>query len=618
MKRLFQIIIVLMPLIFHGILTAQNERNNDSILHEVNRKLSVTEQQRISDSIIKTEMEAQLNSLKTTNISKKEELQRKLTEIEEGERERVALKKVKIDSLRNKVRRYPVTGVLGDTLFYIYAKFGASTPKDRAASISKKLLKLYEDDFLKVDSIVTVNSENTVDIAYGEMIIMSISETDALWNNTTMMNLAREGKAKIRDSIISARKENSLPKLLLRIGLVLLVIAAVWLIIWLVKKGNSRLLRLITIKEGKWIRDLKYKDYTFLTTQRSVQLISLFVKFFRWFLYAAILYISLPLLFSIFPFTRGWGDTLFNFVWSPFKGMLMAFWHYIPNLIRIFVIIFVMRYFIRFVKYIFSEINIGNLKISGFHADWAMPTYNIVRFLLYAFIVVLIFPYLPGSDSTIFRGVSVFIGVLFSFGSSSAISNMVAGLVITYMRPFKTGDRISIGDVTGDVLEKTPLVTRIVTIKNEVVTIPNSAVLLGNTINYSTKASEKGLIVHTTVTIGYDVPWKKMHQALIQAALRTEWILKDPEPFVLQTSLDDFFVSYQINAYTNEPNKQATIYSQLHQNIQDCCNEVGIEILSPHYRYERDGNRTTIPEAYLSKDYEAPVFNVKIKNQDGK
>ena len=277
-----------------------------------------------------------------------------------------------------------------------------------------------------------------------------------------------------------------------------------------------------------------------------------------------------------------------------------------------------MKYVIRFVRYIFHEIEAEKLKISGFHADWAMPTYSIVKFLLYAFMFVLIFPYLPGSDSNIFKGVSVFIGVLFSLGSSSAIANMVAGLVITYMRPFKIGDRIKIGDVTGDVVEKTLLVTRIRTIKNEVITIPNSSVLIGNTTNYSSEAIEKGLIIHTTVTIGYDVPWKDMHQALIDAALRTNLILDEPKPFVLQTSLEDFYVSYQINAYTREAGKQALIYSNLHQNIQDVCNERGIEILSPHYRAARDGNMTTIPADYLPNDYKSPSFNVKVETSNDK
>jgi small-conductance mechanosensitive channel len=250
------------------------------------------------------------------------------------------------------------------------------------------------------------------------------------------------------------------------------------------------------------------------------------------------------------------------------------------------------------------EVEVENIRVTGFHRDWARPTFNILRFLLYAFMLVIIFPYLPGSHSPAFQGVSVFLGVLLSLGSSSAISNIVSGLVITYMRPFKIGDRVKIGDVIGDVTEKNMLVTRIRTIKNEDITIPNSSVLSASTINYSsnTRPTDTGLILHTTVTIGYDTPWQDMHKALIAAANRTDLILQQPEPFVLQTSLDDFYVSYQLNAYTRSANEQQNIYSQLHQNIQDCCAEAGIEIMSPHYRSQRDGNTTTIPEQYWKDD----------------
>jgi small-conductance mechanosensitive channel len=596
----------------------KNDSINNIALHEYNQKLAKVEQQRIADSIKKIELESQLLKLKTTDNLQKEELLQQLKSIEENEKSRIEDKKRHIDSLRNTAKGYPVFGVMKDTLFLVYSKIGASTPKERAINISRKIDKLYEDDFFKTDSILVVKSENTYDIVYGEIILMSISENDAIWYGRSMHELAQSFKESIKNSIVKAKNENSWLKIIVRIGLVLLVIAIAWGLIWLIGRGYSRLLLFINSKKEKWLKDLSYKDYTFLTAEQEMQVILFLVKIFRWFVYAILLYITLPIIFSIFPFSRDWADALFQLIWSPFKGVLIAVWEYLPNLFSILVIYFVMKYVIRFVRYIFHEIEAEKLKISGFHADWAMPTYSIVKFLLYAFMFVLIFPYLPGSDSNIFKGVSVFIGVLFSLGSSSAIANMVAGLVITYMRPFKIGDRIKIGDVTGDVVEKTLLVTRVRTIKNEVITIPNSSVLNGNTTNYSVEAMEKGLIIHTTVTIGYDVPWKNMHKALIDAALRTDSILDEPKPFVLQTSLDDFYVSYQINAYTREAGKQALIYSNLHQNIQDVCNEMGIEILSPHYRAARDGNMTTIPADYLPKDYKSPSFNVKVETSNDK
>ncbi len=585
---------------------------NSALLKGYNLRIAEIERQRVADSLKKEELSGQINALKTVDNLKKEELLEQLETIEENERLRISSKKARIDSLRNTAFGFPVIGPMGDTLFEIYSKSGASTPNERANNVSRKIKKLYENDFLKLDSILVVEEENTVDIVYGESIIMSISETDAMWYDLNMEELANDFKEKIQDSIRVAKEENSLLKWLLRFGLVVFVILFTWLIIWLIGKGNVRLLHLIKKNKESWLKNVSYKDYTFLTAEKKLQLVLFFVKVLRWFIYIVVFYITLPIIFSIFPFSRTWADALLQLIWSPFKNVLISVWLYLPNLFSILVIYFILKNVIRFVEYLFTEIRDEKLKISGFYADWAMPTFSIVKFLLYAFMFVMIFPYLPGSDSNIFKGVSVFIGILFSLGSSNAIANMVAGLVITYMRPFKLGDRIKIGDITGDVVEKDMLVTRIRTIKNEVITIPNASVLSGNTTNYTSEASLRGLIVHTSITIGYDIPWKDMHSALIEAAVRTEDIMKEPKPYVLQTALEDFYVSYQINAYTKEASKQAIIYSHLHQNIQDVCNERGIEILSPHYRSARDGNSSTIPASYLPKDYKAPHFNINV------
>jgi small-conductance mechanosensitive channel len=594
-------------------INSQSDSINLAVLKEYKEKSIKDEKQRVADSLQKNELERQLLQLKTTDNLQKSELINQLKKIEEQEQKRINAKKAHIDAMRNSAKGFPVIGILNDTLFTIYSKIGASSAKERASNINKKIKILYDDDFFQADSIQTVKSENDIDIVYHEMILMSISENDAIWYNESMTELADKFKNTLKTSIVNAKKENSLLKTLSRLGLVVLVLILAWLFIRLIRKGYSKLLDYIALKKEDWLKDLSIKDYTFLTADQEMKVIGSMVNALRWLTYATLFYITLPIVFSIFPFSRNWANTLFDLIWAPFKSLLLAVWHYLPNLFSILVIVFVMMYLIRFVRYIFKEIESQKLTINGFHPDWAMPTFSIVKFLLYAFMLVLIFPYLPGSDSNIFKGVSVFIGVLFSLGSSSAIANMVAGLVITYMRPFKIGDRIKIADVSGDIVEKNLLVTRVRTVKNEIITIPNSSVLTGNTTNYSIEAAEKGLIVHTTITLGYDIPWRDVHEALIEAALKTDMILQDPKPFVYQTSLDDFYVSYQINAYTNEASRQGLIYSNLHQNIQDVCNEKGIEILSPHYRAARDGNMTTIPAQYLPKDYKAPDFNINIK-----
>ena len=514
-------------------------------------------------------------------------------------------------SVRKGIQGFPVLGVMNDTIFYVFTKIGTSIPSERAMHITDKIRRLYNDPNFNVDSLTIVQSEYAVDLVYKDIIVTSVSPLDAGIYDRDLMEISEEAKRRISKSIKNAIEENKISKILFRILYTFIVFLVAFFLYWLLNRGYSRVLNYLQKKRDKLLKNLRYKEYTFLTAEQELKGILILLRGIRLFLYFALGYAVLSIGFSIFPRTRGWADSLLALVWSPFRSILFAVWDYMPNLATILVIGFVMYYFIRFVRYIFLEIEAEKLKLSGFHADWAMPTYGIVRVLLYAFTIVLIFPHLPGSDSNIFRGVSVFIGVLFSLGSSSAIANMVAGLVITYMRPFKIGDKIKIGDVTGVVLEKTLLVTRIRTIKNEEITIPNSTVLSGNTTNYSAFAKSEGLIVNTTVTIGYDVPWRETHAALIEAALRTELVMKEPVPFVFQTSLDDFYVSYQLNAFTKESIRMAKVYSELHQNIQDVFFEKGIEIMSPHYRSARDGNMTTIPANYLPKDYQAPTFNIK-------
>ena len=379
-------------------------------------------------------------------------------------------------------------------------------------------------------------------------------------------------------------------------------------------KGAALFQRYLTMKCDSWngtkIRSIKIKTIEVLSAERTVDFLKLLTKVVRFGLLIIIIYSYITIAFSLFSFSKTWANTLLGYVLTPLKLVVYTLLNFLPNLFFIIVIVFVFNYLIKAVKFFFMEIDKGTLEFPGFHRDWAVPTYKIVRFMIIALEVVVIFPYLPGSNSPAFQGVSVFLGILFSFGSGSAISNMVAGIVLTYMRPFKIGDRVKIADTMGDIMEKTLLITRIRTIKNVDITIPNSMVLGAHIVNYSSSDKGVGLILNTTVTIGYDSPWRQIHELLISAAFETKFILKEPKPFVLQTSLDDFYVSYEINAYTKESNKMAIIYSELHSKIQDKFNEAGVEIMSPHYGAMRDGNQTAIPPDYLPKEYKAPSFRI--------
>nr|WP_199003050.1 mechanosensitive ion channel domain-containing protein [Flavobacterium sp. ASV13] len=512
-----------------------------------------------------------------------------------------------------KQKRYPVTP-FKDTLFYVYNKVGSFSAENRANAITEKIRKLYEDSFFEKDSISVVPSEISQDIIYkNDFVIMSVLDVDGKSENQTAAYIAKRNLNLIKRAIIYQNENYSmLPK---RLGYTALLVLIIGVVLYFVGKIFNRIKYHILKNSDKYFKGIRYNNINILMPQKQQFLFMKVYSFIKWLTLVLIVYLSLPLLFSIFPATEAYTKTLLHWILSPAKLAVMGFVRFLPSFVTIIVIIIIFKYAIKVIRFFFDEIKKENIKIDGFYSDWAMPTFNIIRFLLLAFMVVVIFPYLPGSDSSIFKGVSVFVGVLFSLGSSNAIANMVAGLVITYMRPFKIGDFIKIGDESGEVIEKTALVTRIRTPKFEDITIPNSTVLSSTSTNYSSNTNQvnNGLLIHSTVSIGYDVPWAAIHKALIEAALKTEMIEKSPTPFVLQTSLDDFYVSYQINVYTKYPTKQPLIYSSLHQNIQDSFNAAGIEIMSPHYNAIRDGNTTTIPENYLKNDYEAPSFNVKNK-----
>jgi small-conductance mechanosensitive channel len=598
----------------HDSINKKNDSVNTSIIQSFNKKLTLIEGQRITDSIKRAELESQLLSLKTSDNLKKEELQKQLQALTEKESKRLSDKKAQIDSMRLTAKGYPVTGFFNDTLFKVYSKLGSFSAKDRADAISIRIENLSDSYIFKGDSLKINESETTFDLVYGESIIMSISENDALWNNLTKEELAVKYQKLIGDSVANYLEETSLTTLVKEIGLALLVLIIMGALVVSVSKFFLWTAIKIKKQEGKRIHGIKIRNFTLFDANQQVNALLNVNTIFKWVFIFLLVYIALPILFGIFPWTKDFAGTLFGYILNPMKKIIIGFWNYLPNLITILVIIFVFRYVLKGIHFLKKEIEKGNLELSGFYPDWANPTYQIIRVIVFAFMVVVIFPYLPGSDSPVFQGVSVFLGFLFTFGSAGSLSNIVAGLILTYMRLFKIGDRVKIGDVVGDVIEKSLLVTRIRTIKNEIISIPNSTVMGSHTINYSSDAPEKGLIIHSTITIGYDVPWKDMHQALIDAASKTDLVLQEPKPFVLQTSLDDFYVSYEINAYIKEPNKQAVIYSMLHQNIQDICNERGIEIMSPHYRAARDGNHSTIPENYLGKEYKAPSFNLSFKS----
>ena len=466
-----------------------------------------------------------------------------------------------------------------DTIFYIYGSMGSFTSEQRADAISERIRSLYDDPLFDDDSIKLMDIEDNIKLVYKKELIASIDTMQAVLGGKSKIETAKIFKDEIANAINKHRDENSLRRLAVQAGWVALIIIVGLLIFRLIFFLFRRARIFIRLQRGKRIKGI----FGLIDADREVNLFIFLLKFIRFILIIMTLYLCIWALFKVFPNTMNLSDQLLEYVLSPVRSIARSVVNYMPEFFTILVIMVIFMYIRKFFRFFADQIATGKITIKGFYPDWATPTYNILNVVLYIFMFILIFPYLPKSNSTVFQGVSVFAGIMLSLGSTSIIGNLVAGLVITYMRPFRIGDRIKMDDCVGNVIEKTALVTRVRTLKNEIITIPNSSVMNSKTLNYSVSAREYGLILYISVTVGYDVPWQKVHDLLLKVASRTDNLLKKQKPFILQNSLDDFDVEYQLNVYTKEADKMATIYSDLRKNAQEVFRQAGVNLLSPRY-----------------------------------
>ena len=568
----------------------------NSQTNELKDPISVIDSIKIADSLKILALTQELQQMKLNEILYMGEIEKSRTSALSDSLKQ-ANHKTRIDSLRSVSQGSPVI-IEDDTVFVIYASLGGHSPFHRSVNAQTVINELGNTRSVIPDSIYLLPSENFTDIMYDKDVITSVTKDDALWMNASVDSLSHIYRANIIENVKILQEKNSLKKQLIRIALftlvILIQIALFWLIAFLYRKAKKKIIKESQVK----FKPVSIRNYEVLNAAQLARITIFGINVLRYVIMLVMLLISVPILFSIFPQTKDLATKLFSYIINPVKSIGASIIAYAPNLFTIIIIWLAIRYVIKGLKYIANEIHNERLKIPGFYPDWARPSFNVIRFLLYAFMIAMIYPYLPGSSSGVFQGISVFVGLIVSLGSSSVIANIMAGFVITYMRPFKIGDRIKLNDTTGNVIEKTPFVTRIKTVKNEVVTIPNSFIMSSHTVNYSASAENFGLILHTKVTVGYEVPWTTVHELLIKAATVTEGVMESPKPFVLELELHDFYVVYQINVYITDADKMSLIYSNLFQSIQDTFNEAGIELLSPHYRAERDGNQTTIPEKY--------------------
>jgi small-conductance mechanosensitive channel len=501
----------------------------------------------------------------------------------------------------------------GQKFLTVYQAIGSYTVQERAARITERILSVAKDRRASPVSVAVRRRDSWTEISCETKILLLVTDEDAKIAGKSRDQLAEEDAKSIQEGLRNYRRNHNLRAILRDIGLTILATLVLLPLAWAARKLRLAIRRQLKawVLRRNSVEDKKTALY--ISGTYAVSLILAFGSILQWLFLIAVFNVYVTVVLSFFPQTQSVSQAVTGWTFQAVRNLGKAILIYLPNLFVIAVVAVIASQVFRMITLVFSEIRKGNLTISGFYPEWAEPTARLIRALVFALVLVIIFPYLPGAKSPAFQGISIFAGILLSIGSSSAVANVIAGAILTYMRAFAVGDWVKIGDVVGEVEEKSLLVTRILTPKQETITIPNATVMNGSVMNFTREAKITGVIFHTTVTIGYDAPWRHVHQLLLDAALDTKDVLHQPAPFVLQNALNDFYVSYELNAYTDVPRNMQFIYSDLHQNIQDRFNKAGVEICSPHFSALRDGNTIAIPASCVPRSYVSPAFRVEVE-----
>jgi small-conductance mechanosensitive channel len=490
----------------------------------------------------------------------------------------------------------------GETLFYLRG-VTALPAAERAATIRKRVLELAKDSAFDVNDLTITEVDNRTTIYAGEKAVLSIVDADAQVEELERHLLAQIYKARIAESIEAYRQARGSATLLANGLYALGVTGVAFLLLW----GLRKLFRWLNDWSERSVRrrvhDLASKSHHLVRAGSVWGVIAGLLRLLRVVVYLVLGYFYLNTVLGLFPWTRPAAKVLFHLILNPLESLWLGFLGALPDVAFLVVLWLVVRYILKVIRAFFKGVELGRIKLEKFEADWAEPTYRITRILVIAFALVIAYPYIPGSESAAFKGVSVFLGVLFSLGSSSFIGNMIAGMAMTYRGTFKDGDLIKVGDVVGTVEGVKLMATRLRTAKNESVILPNSTILNTEVTNYSQQAETEGLVIHSMVGIGYDAPWRQVEAMLLEAAARTEGVKTEPPPFVLQRALGDFAVQYEINGYWSGSGSLLRLYSRLHANIQDVFNEHGVQIMSPAYEADPAEPKLVPPDKW----YEAPA-----------
>ena len=454
---------------------------------------------------------------------------------------------------------------------------------ERAARVTARIVAAADDPHLPANAIKTEQRESRIDIVAGSRHLVGVIDADAALEGLAIPDAALVRAMHIRDAITRYRAERTAERLVQSAMVASAATAVAALALWLIWTGFRRARLGLDQRYRKRVHSLSIQSFEVVRAESIWRALDGTLSALRWLVIAAVVYALSTFALRQFPWTRGAATRLLDLVVQPVMSMASGLLGYIPKLIFLVLLFLGVRYFLKLLAMFFEAVGAGRVPLRSFDAEWAQPTYHIVRIVLVLLALVIAYPYLPGSGSAAFQGLSIFAGLMLSLGASSAMASLIAGYTVTYRRAFRVGDRITVGDLTGEVSDVRLLVTHMRTAKNEEVVVPNSLVLQNHVVNYTKLARSHGLILHTTVSIGYETPWRQVEAMLLLAAERTEGVLREPTPFVLENALGDFAVTYELNAYVDTTKLLPQRYADLHRNVLDVFNEYGVQIMTPAY-----------------------------------
>ena len=474
----------------------------------------------------------------------------------------------------------PVT-VDGEELFMVVG-VSAHPADERAADIALRIEEVAEKG-RGTPNLRVQRTEFGPAVYIDDIYITTVTQADEDFEGLDAPTLAKRIGQRIKEEILAYRERRSesgiTESYMAAVGwtaVFLAFSAMLWFAFrYLIRRADKRIV--------SWVHRVESKTGKIAKTGAIVSTtrMTFWAVAFLFFVIALYYYLS-QILFS-FPGTRGFAAILLEYFTGPILGVALAIFDEVPDLLMLVVIIFITRYLLKIVRVIFENIELGVIRISGFEAAWIWPTYKLAKVGVIIFAVIIAYPYIPGSDTTAFKGITIFLGIILSFGSSSVVSNLLAGLFVIYRRSVNVGDWIRVHDQVGLVESTTVLETVLRSVKNELISIPNSQLLGAEVTNYTRKGETDGILVHTRVGIGYEEPQRKVEAMLLEAVGRTAGLKSEPEPFVLRSELADHAVVYEVNAFPEAIDALPRLESDLHANILDVFNENQVQIMTPSY-----------------------------------